>query len=107
MMTDLTLAFGNLFTENPASPVAPPGGAPETVRHVPSDFCTNPVVVNGLKNLEFTPDGTSDATTFFDGGPTLFFCRATMERVDFCSEPANVASPMPVAMEEPFANSTA
>ncbi|MEW5738316.1 MAG: alpha/beta hydrolase-fold protein [Myxococcota bacterium] len=104
MVTDLSLAFGNLLTENPASPVAPPGVDPEKIRHFPSDFCTNPIVVKGLKNLEFNPDGRYDAITFCDGEPTLFFCRDTMERVDFCSAPANIATPLPVAQEEPFAN---
>lgn len=104
MMTDLSLAYGNFLTENPASPVAPPGVDPERIRHFPADFCTNPTVVRGLKNLEYNPDGTYDAITFCDGEPTLFFCRDTLERVDFCSDPSNITAPMPVAQEESFAN---
>jgi hypothetical protein len=104
MVTDLSLAYGNFVTENPASPVAPPGVDPERIRHFPADFCTNPTRVPGLKNLEYNPDGKYDAITFCDGEPTLFFCRDTMERVDFCSDPANIASPLPVAQEDLFAN---
>lgn len=104
MVTDLSLAYGNLVTENPDSPVAPPGVPPERIRHFPADFCTNPTVVKGLKNLEYNPDGTYDAITFCDGEPSLFFCTNGMERVDFCSDPANKLNPLPVAQEEAFAN---
>ena len=104
MVSDLTLAYGNLVTENPASPVAPPGVDPERIRHFPADFCTNPTRVPGLKNLEYNPEGKYDAITFCDGEPTLYFCRDTMERVDFCADPANIVAPLPVAQEVAFAN---
>lgn len=104
MMTDLSLAYGNLITENPDSPVAPPGVPPERIRHFPADFCTNPTVVKGLKNLEYNPDGKYDAITFCDGEPTLFFCTDGMEKVDFCSDPANKLNPLPLSQEEAFAN---
>lgn len=105
MMSDLTLAYGNFFTENPASPYAPPGVDPEKVRHFAADFCTNPIRVKGLKNAEYNPDGRYDAITICDGQPAMFFCTNTMEEVDFCSDPANIASPLPVAQEAAFANS--
>jgi len=104
LMQDLSLAYGGLVTENPASPIAPPGVDPEKIRHFPADFCTNPIRVSGLKNLEYNADGKYDAITFCDGEPTLFYCRDTKERVDFCSDPANIASPLPVAREQLFAN---
>ena len=43
VISDLILGFGNLFTENPLSPYAPPGVDPERVRRPPADFCSNPV----------------------------------------------------------------
>ncbi len=104
MMGDLTLAYGNFFTDNAASPYAPPGVDPEKVRHVAADFCTSPVKVSGLRNLEYNPDGTYDAITFCDGQPDLYFCATGEEPVDFCSDPANVATPLPVASQDAFAN---
>ena len=104
MMTDLMLAYGNFFTENPNSPLAPPGIDPEVLRHPPADLCSNPRRVTGLKNAEYNPDGAYDAITFCDGAQTLFFCSTGQETVDFCSDPANIANPLPVAQEQAFAD---
>ncbi|MGV3623426.1 MAG: hypothetical protein ACO1OB_21580 [Archangium sp.] len=104
MMTDLMLAYGNFFTENPNSPLAPPGIDPEVMRHPPADLCTNPKRVSGLKNAEYNPDGAYDAITFCDGAQTLFFCRTGEEPVDFCSDAANIANPLPVSQEQAFAD---
>jgi hypothetical protein len=103
LFTDLTLAFGNLVTENPDSTFAPPGVPDAVARTPPADFCTNPTVVHGLKNLEYNADGKYDAITFCDGEPTTYFCNATGEVVDFCSDPANIDRPLPVAMQAAFA----
>lgn len=103
MMSDLSLAFGNFFTENPASPFAPPGVDAEKARHVASDFCQAPIRVKGLRNAEYNPDGRYDAITFCDGQPTLYFCSTGEELVDFCSDPANVKRPLARAQEEAFA----
>ncbi len=103
MMTDLMLAYGNFFTENPASPLAPPGIEPELIRHPPADLCATPRRVRGLKNAEFNPAGTYDAITFCDGAQNLYFCTTGQELVNFCSAPANVVSPLPVAQEAAFA----
>jgi hypothetical protein len=104
MVSDLTLAYGNFFTDNPASPYAPPGVDPEKVRHPAADFCSAPIRVKGLRNAEFNPDGTYDAITFCDGQPTMFFCAVGEEPVDFCSDPANLKAPLPVASERAFAD---
>jgi hypothetical protein len=103
MFTDLSLAYGNFFTENPGSPVAPPGVDPARIRRFPADFCTNPTRVKRLYNAEYNPDGAYDAITFCDGEPNTWFCRGTRERVDFCADPANVASPLPERGELAFA----
>lgn len=103
MFSDVTLGFGNLFTENPLTPYAPAGVDAEHVRHPPADFCTKPVRVKNLRNLEYNPDGKYDAITYCDGQPTLFFCRNTNTPVDFCSTPANKVTPLPVAQERAFA----
>ncbi len=104
MMADLMLAYGNFFTQNPASPIAPPGLDPELVRHPPADLCTNPRRVSGLKNAEYNPAGTYDAITFCDGPQKLFFCATGQERVNFCSDPLNIRSPLPIAQEAAFAD---
>jgi hypothetical protein len=103
LFTDLTLAFGNLLTENPASTFAPPGVDEERARHPPADFCTNPVRVPGLRNREYNADGRYDAITFCDGEPTTWFCANDLSLVDFCSDPANVMTPLPVSQEAAFA----
>ena len=104
LMADLMLAYGNFFTDNPDSPIAPPGVDPEIARHPPAKLCSTPVRVVGLKNAEYNPAGTYDAITFCDGAQRLFFCSANQEKVNFCSDPANVANPLPIAQQEAFAN---
>jgi hypothetical protein len=104
MISDLSLGFGNLFTENPLSPYAPPGVDALRMKNPPADFCTNPVKVKDLRNFEYNPDGKYDAITFCDGQPKLFFCRNTNTPVDFCSDPANKLTPLPVAQERAFAD---
>lgn len=103
LFTDLTLAFGNLLTENPSSKFAPPGVDEARARKPPADFCTNPTRVKGLFNREYNPAGTTDAITFCDGEPVLWYCNFGQERVDFCSDPANLANPLPRSQEEAFA----
>jgi S-formylglutathione hydrolase FrmB len=104
MFSDLTLAYGNFYTDNPNSPYGPPGVDPEKLRHFPADFCTNPTRVKGLKNAEYNADGKYDAITFCDGQPTVYFCATGQEPVNFCSDPANLRTPLPVARELAFAN---
>ena len=48
--------------------------------------------------------GKYDAITFCDGQQNLYFCLNTQEPVDFCSDPANVATPLPQSQELGFAN---
>jgi hypothetical protein len=103
LFTDITLAFGNLATENPASPYAPPGVSAEWVKNPPADACKNPLRVKQLYNAEYNPRGTYDAITFCDGEPTPYLCAGTQERVDFCSDPANEVTPLPLEMEAAFA----
>jgi hypothetical protein len=103
MFQDITLAYGNMAIQNPDSPYAPPGVTSDRVKNPPADFCTNPVRVHNLYNAEYNPTGKYDAITFCDGQPTLYYCTGTMQKVDYCSDPANIANPLPVAMEAAFA----
>jgi hypothetical protein len=103
MTGDLMLAYGNLFTDNPHSPVAPTGVPVETLTRPPADLCRNPVRVRGLVNAEFNPAGTYDAITFCDGDQPLWFCNDGQELVDFCADPANVRTPLTRAQEASFA----
>lgn len=65
-MSDISLAFGNAFYYNPASPYFPPG-VPATERmRSEADRCAQPYVVKGLKHKEFNPDGTYDVIAFCD-----------------------------------------
>lgn len=104
MFTDITLAYGNFGTENPESAFAPPGVPSARLKDPPADYCSNPVRVKNLYNAEYNPAGKYDAITFCDGQPKLFVCNMTGERVDFCSDPANKVTPLPVAMETAFAS---
>lgn len=103
MFTDISLAYGNLLTQNPDSPFAPPGVPAEWARVPPGDACLNPVRVPHFYNAEYNPDGKYDAITFCDGQPRLYFCRNTQRPVDFCSDPANKRTPLPPELEAPFA----
>ncbi len=100
---DLTLAYGNLLYENPASPYAPPGVDPERLRRPPADYCSNPVVLEGFKNAEYNADGKYAAITFCDGEPRTWFCAGDGAVVDFCADPANIATPLALAEEAPYA----
>jgi hypothetical protein len=104
LMTDLSLAYGNFFSENAASAIAPPGVDPSKIRTFASDFCANPLRVKSVFNAEYNPQGTYDAITFCDGEPATWFCRGTKERVDFCSDPANISTPLPRDGESAFAD---
>ena len=104
MMADLMLAHGSFFFENPASPVAPPGIDPELNRHPPANFCTNPVVLKSFYNAEYNPEGKHDVITYCDGDAQIYYCSQTMEQVDFCSDPANIANPLAASAELAFAN---
>lgn len=103
LMSDLMLAYGNFFTNNPDSPFTPPGVDPQLARRPTQSMCTNPVRVKGLKNAEYNPDGSYDAITFCDGVQTLYFCANGQEPVNFCAEAANIASPLPVSQEAAWA----
>lgn len=104
MMSDLVIAYGNVFTDNDASPFAPFGVPIEKVRRPAADFCTTPAVVKGLVNAEYNPDGAYDAITFCDGEPALYYCQSDRSPVDFCADAANRANPLPRAMEQTWAN---
>jgi hypothetical protein len=104
LFTDLTLAFGNLLTQNPDSPFAPPGTDAQHMLHPPADFCTKPLVVHGLLNAEYNADGKYDAVTFCDDEQTIYVCNSDQSVVDFCSNPANLVTPVPRAGEAAFAN---
>ncbi len=103
LFTDLSLAYGNLLYENPASPYAPPGVSPELLRNPPADLCANPVRVKGLYNAEYNPEGKYDAITFCDGEPPLYFCKGDGAVVDFCADPANKRAPLDPAQAIAFA----
>lgn len=100
---DLTLSFGNVLYENPDSPFAPPGVDAARLHDKPADFCINPTRVQGLKNLEYNPTGAYAAITFCDGQLPVWFCRNTMEVVDFCSAPANITTPLNSTQAQQFA----
>lgn len=104
LLQDLMLAYGNFLTQNPASPIAPPGVDIESVRNPASTFCQQPQRIGGLKNAEYNPDGRYQAVTFCDGVQNVYYCANGEELVDFCANPANIATPLPVAQERAFAN---
>jgi hypothetical protein len=72
---DLIAAFGNPFYENEFSEYFPPG-VPDTWHVIPqaiddaarrAALCEEPIVVSGLYNREYNPEGRYDAITFCDG----------------------------------------
>jgi S-formylglutathione hydrolase FrmB len=103
IFSDLTLSFGNLLSESAASKYAPPGVDEQHMRTPPADFCTNPVHVKGLKNLEYNADGKYDAITFCDDEQDIYICNSDESVVDFCSDPQNLKTPLPHSMQAAFA----
>lgn len=70
LFEDLVHAFGNPFVDMPP-------GAPS---------CAMPIVVSGLKNAEYNPDGRYNAITFCDGEEKpVYVCARTGRVVDFCN----------------------
>jgi len=71
---DMTHAFGNAMSYNPAHPFLPTGvtadyywNAERTVRKSHAERCNNPVVVEKMYDRVYNPNGTYDAITFCDG----------------------------------------
>ena len=76
IIQDIMSTYGNVIYHNPDSPYMPPG-VPDTMRVPPSlngsakndrrsQICSNPVVLEGVKHLEWNPDGTYPLITFCD-----------------------------------------
>lgn len=70
---DLVSAFGNPLIYNPESNYFPPG-VPSTWHVPPGDrsfdrasLCNNPIVLEGVYNREYNPDGSYPVITFCDG----------------------------------------
>jgi hypothetical protein len=83
---DLSLAIGNPLYYNPDSPVFPPGLTRADFDR--EDFCANPVVVKGLYNAEYNPEGRYDAITFCDGEEEVLYCSGGTcadKPVDYCA----------------------
>ncbi len=69
---DIANAYGNPLTYNPDSAYFPVG-VPESWHVAPNDnsgaaaLCANPIVVEGVYNREYNPEGSYPAITFCDG----------------------------------------
>ncbi|MBI2374051.1 MAG: hypothetical protein HYV07_08635 [Deltaproteobacteria bacterium] len=64
---DLAYAFGNMFyPPNPEAPSLPPGVPPSEKDRPNRERCSQPVVIEGLKHLEYNPDGSYPSITFCD-----------------------------------------
>jgi hypothetical protein len=71
---DIVSAWGNPLTYNPESSYFPPG-VPDSWHVAPqvstdedrAAVCANPVVMQGVYNREYNPDGSYDVITFCDG----------------------------------------
>lgn len=72
IMHDLAAAYGNPLTYNPDSNYFPPG-VPDTWHVAPgsqtprSAWCDEPIVLQGVYNREYNPDGSYPVVTFCDG----------------------------------------
>jgi len=104
LITDLCLAYGNFFGENPASPYAPPSVPADLLKHPERTLCTSPIKVKNAYNAEFNPEGKYDAITFCDGQLPLFRCSETKAPVDFCADPRNRENPLPYERTLLYAN---
>jgi hypothetical protein len=76
IIQDITATYGNIGFHNPDNPYMPPGvslayrvppgtqgSARESLR---TQICANPVVIEGMKHLEWNPDGAYPVITFCD-----------------------------------------
>ncbi|WP_373048272.1 alpha/beta hydrolase-fold protein [Vulgatibacter sp.] len=84
LFTDLSLAFGNPLTHNPDSPFLPPGVSAADLDRGAA-LCDAPVVIEGLHNAEYNPDGSYPVITFCDGEEPALFCADTGTPIDFCA----------------------
>lgn len=92
LFTDLSLAFGNPLTWNPASPFLPPGVTEADLARGAA-LCDDPVVQHGVYNAEYNPDGSYPVITFCDGEEPVLACGATAEPVDYCGgDPAQICA---------------
>jgi hypothetical protein len=109
-LEDLTNAFGNMATYNPAGTPASsffaPGLTP-TIWATGQDQCTTPLVIPGtanggtapLYNAEYNPTGQYDAISFCDGARPIWSCADTPNvEIDWCQmQPGQTATTYPAA----------
>ena len=84
LFTDIALAFGNLLTFNPDSPFLPPGVTEADLARGDA-LCGDPVVLEGVYNAEYNPQGRHPVITFCDGEEPVLACANTGRVVDRCA----------------------
>ncbi len=84
IFTDLTLAFGNPFSNNPNSPML---ANPLTVAQYSAADCDHPAIFPHFIDAKYNPTGAHDAITFCDGEPPHYIC-ADDTLVDWCQAAA-------------------
>jgi len=86
LFEDLSRAFGNPLASNPASPLYATGLDRELLARGAA-LCDAPVVLEGVFNREYNPEGKYPVVSFCDGEEDLSYCRDSGRVVDTCSEP--------------------
>lgn len=84
LFEDLALALGNPLTWNPDTPFLPPGV--EAADFDRQAICDDPVVLEGVYNAEYNPEGRYPVITFCDGEEPVLRCSGSGRLVDPCEE---------------------
>ncbi len=111
-LQDISLAFGNALVYNPESPYYPPGLPMDYRSWTDEEKCAHPMVVHGVKNADYNPDGTYDVLAFcdtktsggdFDPAHPSDQAAEVLEAVDYNGNGIrDYAEPVLVMMNEPY-----
>ncbi len=85
LFEDLARAFGNPLSHQANSSYYAPGLSRADLDRGEA-LCEDPVVLRGVYNAEYNPEGRYDLISFCDGEEPVFGCRETERIVDSCRE---------------------
>jgi len=86
LFEDLSRAFGNTLSRNESSPYFAPGLDAAAIARG-EDLCAHPVVLHGVVDARYNPDGRYPVISFCDGEEPVWYCRDTARVVDLCAQP--------------------
>ncbi|HWV38609.1 MAG TPA: hypothetical protein VN033_09035 [Vulgatibacter sp.] len=86
LFEDLARAFGNPLSRSDASPFFAPGLDADILARG-EELCDDPIVLRGVRDAVYNPEGRHPVISFCDGEEPVWFCEGSGRAVDACAEP--------------------